>query len=123
MKYRLTEDKLRAIIYEAVEQELVNEGWFGDKWNQMKSAGKTLTNAGNGNIKNRFNNAKKNWGLQGEVNDFSGFIQKLKDFVEKNNIDPKTTTVAQLIGFGGKASAQMGNRMSQIARNGGQAYR
>ena len=123
MKYTLTEDKLRAIIYEAVEQELVNEGRFVDKWNQTKSAGKTLTNADNGNIMDRIKKAKKNWRLQSEVNDYSGFIQKLKDFVAKNNIDPKTTTVAQLIGFGGKATSQMGNRMSQIAKNGGQAYR
>lgn len=123
------EDKLRAIIYEAVEQELVNEGmmsglkdYVNGKFKQTKSSISTIT-GGQGGLGDRLSNAKKNWVRQAEINDFNDFVKKVKEFVQANNIDPKTTTIAQLIGFGGRASSKKGNRASQIAKTGGKFYR
>ena len=48
---RLTEAELRSLIREAVEDAIqeadeLEEGWFGDKWNQAKAAGNTFTQKG-----------------------------------------------------------------------------
>lgn len=129
-RIKLTESELRHIIREAVEQELnemdMDEGWFGDKWNQTKSAVRTATH-GEGTMNNRFQNAKKNWNTQGELNNINNIIAKLSEFIDNGQIDPQTT-IAQLIGGKynkgrfGKMNGMASNRKSQISRRGGQAY-
>lgn len=129
-RIKLTESELRHIIREAVEQELdemdIDEGWVSDKWNQVKSAAKTATN-NNGTMKDRFQNAKKNWNTQGELNGINNLVAKLSEFVDNGQIDPQTT-VAQLIGGKynkgrfGKMTGMAANRRGQISRRGGQAY-
>ena len=47
-KIKLTEKELNQIIKESVnliikENQELEEGWLGDKWNQTKTAAKTLT--------------------------------------------------------------------------------
>lgn len=129
-RIKLTESELRHIIREAVEQELdemdIDEGWVSDKWNQVKTAAKTATN-NNGTMKDRFQNAKKNWNTQGELNGINNLVAKLSEFVDNGQIDPQTT-VAQLIGGKynkgrfGKMTGMAANRRGQISRRGGQAY-
>lgn len=130
-RIKLTESELRNIIREAVEQELnemdMEEGWLGDKWNQVKSATKTATQQGDMNLNDRFNNAKKNWNSQGELNDINNLIQQLSQFVDNGKIDPQKT-IAQLIGGKynnnkfGSMSGVAANRKAQIQRRGGTAY-
>lgn len=129
---RLTESDLRALIREAVENAIqesdeLEEGWFGDKWNQAKAAGNTLMQKGDVSLKDRFQKAGKNWASQGELNNINNLASQLSAFVEAGQIDPNMT-IAQLIGGKmnnnkfGRMSAMSANRRSQIAKRGGSAY-
>lgn len=129
---RLTESDLRALIKEAVENAIqesdeLEEGWFGDKWNQAKAAGNTLMQKGDVSLKNRFKNAGKNWASQGELNNINNLASQLSAFVEAGQLNPNMT-IAQLIGGKmnnnkfGRMSAMSANRKSQIAKRGGSAY-
>ena len=124
---RLTESELRQMINESINEAMMDEGWFGDKMNQAKSAVGTMFNKNGGDFKQRFQNAKKNWGTQGELNDIGNLRKQLEDLIDKRGIDPNTT-IAQLIGGKynnnkfGTMSGMMNNRKSRIVRQGGNAY-
>lgn len=131
---RLTESDLKNIIKETVEQivmesseQNLEEGFWGDKWNQAKSAAKTLTQKGDVSLGNRVKNATSNWKTQGELNDINNLATALSNFVEAGKLNPNMT-IAQLIGGKmngnkfGRMSAMAANRKSQIAKKGGSAY-
>lgn len=136
-RIKLTESELRYIIREAVEQELnemdMDEGWFGDKWKQAKSAYTTATQGGEDySLKDRLTNAKANWGNQGQINDYRNLIKNLKEFAEANKIDPQTT-IADMIGGKfrnpnasdsqyGKIGNRIANKQKAIKALGGKRY-
>lgn len=128
---RLTEADLHNLVMEAVEQvimenEELEEGWLGDKWNQVKSAGRTMFDR-EGSLKDKFQGAKANWKSQGELNDINNLKQALSDFVDAGQLSPNMT-IAQLIGGKyngnkfGRMTAMAANRKGQINRRGGTAY-
>lgn len=129
---RLTESDLHQIIEESVMQILnednMEEGWFGDKWNQTKTAANTMFKGGNTPITRRFQNARKNWSTQGQLNDISNLRKTLVDLLDKRQISPETT-VAQLVGGKynqnrfGIMSGMAANRLGQISKRGGQGYK
>lgn len=124
---RLTESELREMIEMSINEAMQDEGWFGDKLNQAKSAAGTMFNKEGGNFGQRINNAKKNWSAQGELNNIGNLRKQLEDLVDNRGIDPNTT-IAQLIGGKynnnkfGTMSGMMNNRKSNIQRRGGNAY-
>lgn len=130
---RLTEADLHRIIRESINQTLMedemDENWFGDKWNQTKSAVKTFTNneREDNRLSDRWTRAKKNWNSQGELNGFQNLRDQLSQYLDAGQIDPQTT-VAQLVGGKyngnrfGKLTGQIANRRSQISNRGGSAY-
>ena len=124
---RLTESELRDMIQQSINEAMQDEGWFGDKLNQAKSAAGTMFNKEGGNFGQRINNAKKNWSAQGELNNIGNLRKQLEDLVDNRGIDPNTT-IAQLIGGKynnnkfGTMSGMMNNRKSNIQRRGGNAY-
>lgn len=128
---RLNESELNRLIEHSVKQVLreneEDEGWFGDKWNQAKSAWSTATQSGDKSLGQRFNQARQNWNTQGDLNGLNNLMQQLSDFVDNGQLNPQMT-IAQLIGGkynGGKfgrMSAMIGNRRSQVSRRGGTAY-
>lgn len=128
---KLTEAELHSLIKEAVESviesEELEEGWFGDKWNQAKSAGNTMFQKGDMGIKDRFKNAQKNWNAQGELNNINNLAAQLSAFVEAGQLNPNMT-IAQLIGGKmngnkfGRMSGMAANRKSQISKRGGSSY-
>ena len=127
---RLSEQDLHRIVKESVEKILtenaMEEGWFGDKWNQTKSAVGTVFN-GSGDINQRFQNAKKNWSTQGELNSMNNLQQQLIQMLDARQISPETT-VAQLVGGKynnnkfGTMTGMAANRRGQISKRGGTAY-
>lgn len=128
---RLTESDLHDIVKESVENILseneMEEGWFGDKWNQTKSAvGTALSNNG-GSMGQRLQNARKNWNTQGELNGMNSLQQQLIQMLDARQISPQTT-VGQLVGGKynnnkfGTMSGMVANRRGQISRRGGSAY-
>lgn len=131
VKIRITEDDLKNIISESVkrylEENQCEEGWFGDKFNQAKSAANTMFNKDGGNLASRFQSAKKNWGTQGELNDINNLKNALSKMIDNRQINPNMT-IAQLVGGkynGGKFGSMTGiaaNRMNQIKRRGGKAF-
>ncbi len=128
---RLTESEMNRFVAEAVTQILnegVKEGWFGDKWNQVKSAATTAVDSkGEKNLRQRFDAAKKNWNTQGELNNITNLLKQLTQFVDAGQIDPNIT-IAQLIGgkynntMFGKMTGKINNRKAQIAKRGGKFY-
>lgn len=134
---KLNEEQLKTIVAESVKrilsegnfnEEDLEEGWFGDKWNQAKTAANTFTqktDSGMG-FKDRFNAAKKNWNVQGQLNDISNLQQALIQLLDTKKISPNTT-VAQLVGGKynnnkfGTMTGMAANRRGQITRNGGTA--
>lgn len=129
-RIRLTESDLHRIIEESVTNILaendMEEGWFGDKWNQTKSAVGTAFGGG-GNFGQRMQNAKKNWNTQGDLNNINNLKQQLIQMLDARQISPQTT-VAQLVGGKynnnkfGTMTGMAANRMGQISRRGGNAY-
>jgi hypothetical protein len=105
----------------------MEEGWFGDKWNQTKSAvGTALSNNG-GSMGQRLQNARKNWNTQGELNGINSLQQQLIQMLNARQISPQTT-LAQLVGGKynnnkfGTMTGMAANRRGQISRRGGTAY-
>lgn len=143
MKKIINEAQLRAIIAEAVENVLnaedapldeneMEEGWLGDKFNQARSAASSFAGArvpadSNQSIRNRFSAAKKSWQNQGELNGLQNLLNQLSQFVDNGQINPQST-VAQLIGGKynnnkfGNITGKLNNRRSQIMNRGGRAY-
>jgi hypothetical protein len=127
---RLTENDLHRIIEESVMSILaeneMEEGWFGDKWNQTKSAVGTAFN-GEGNFGQRLQNARKNWNTQGDLNGINNLQQQLTQMLNARQISPQTT-VAQLVGGKynnnkfGTMTGMAANRRGQISKRGGSAY-
>lgn len=118
---RLTESEFRAMVEQTVNEALQDEGL----WNNIKTGAKTFvsnTNKGDG-IKGRFQNAKKNYKLQGEYDNMQNLIKQLSQFIDAGQIDPNTT-IAQLVGGKynnnkfGRMTGKMNNRMSQMRNNG-----
>ena len=131
-RIRLTESQLNDIIRESVynvlNEEDMEEGWLSNKYKQGKQALKTaFQNSDEMSIRDRWNNAKKNWNNQGELNNLNDLIQSISEFVDNGEIDPQTT-IAQLIGGKynhgrfGRMTGKAANRRNQIARLGGTAY-
>ena len=140
MKQTLTESQLRAIIAESIsnvlketenidaemmEENVEDESWLGDKWNQARTAANTFTQRnGDMGIKDRFSAAKKNWNSQGELNGLKTLQDLLTQFLDNGQVSPQTT-VAQLVGGKynnnkfGTLTGKVGNRQAQIARRGG----
>ncbi len=118
---RLTESEFRTMVEQTVNEALQDEGL----WNNIKTGAKTFvsnTNKGDG-IKGRFQNAKKNYKLQGEYDNMQNLIKQLSQFIDAGQIDPNTT-IAQLVGGKynnnkfGRMTGKMNNRMSQMRNNG-----
>lgn len=130
-KININENDLNRIIKESIEKHLneqnIEEGFFGDKWKQLKSAGKTAIQGSDISMKDRFNAAKKNYSTQGELNNINNLISSLSAFVDNGQINPQMT-IAQLIGGKynngkfGKMTGMRNNRMSQISKRGGASY-
>lgn len=131
-RIRLTEsqlnDLIRESVYNVLNEEEMEEGWLNNKYKQGKQALKTaFQNSDNMSIRDRWNNAKKNWSNQGELNNINDLIQSISEFVDNGEIDPQTT-IAQLIGGKynhgrfGRMTGKAANRRNQIARLGGTAY-
>lgn len=131
-RIRLTESQLHDIIRESVynvlNEEDMEEGWLSNKLKQGKQALKTaFQDSDEMTIRDRWNNAKKNWSNQGELNNLNDLIQSISEFVDNGEIDPQTT-IAQLIGGKynhgrfGRMTGKAANRRNQIARLGGTAY-
>lgn len=131
-RIRLTESQLHDIIRESVynvlNEEDMEEGWLSNKLKQGKQALKTaFQDSDEMTIRDRWNNAKKNWSNQGELNNLNDLIQSISEFVDNGEIDPQTT-IAQLIGGKynhgrfGRLTGKAANRRNQIARLGGTAY-
>lgn len=57
----LVNESVKRVINEAIQNGELDEGWFGDKWNQIKTGANTLTQKGNMGVRDRFTAAKKNW--------------------------------------------------------------
>ena len=123
---QIVSESVKRIINEAFQTGELDEGWFGDKWNQIKTGANTLTQTGDMGIKDRFSAAKKNWTSQGELNDINNLSAQLSKFVEAGQLNPNMT-IAQLIGGKingnkfGRMSGMAANRKSQISKRGGQA--
>lgn len=131
-RIRLTEsqlnDLIRESVYNVLNEEDMEEGWLSNKFKQGKQALKTAFQDGDEmSIRDRWNNAKKNWSNQGELNNLNDLIQSISEFVDNGEIDPQTT-IAQLIGGKynhgrfGRITGKAANRRNQIARLGGTAY-
>ena len=130
-RIKIKESDLNRIVSESVQRVLMEnemeEGWFGDKWNQTKSAASTAFGRENGNIRQRFQNAKKNWNTQGDLNGLNNLRQQLSKLLDTKQISPNTT-VAQLVGGKynngkfGTMSGMAANRKGQIGRRGGNSY-
>lgn len=126
-RIRLTESQLNRIIAEAVSDEL-NEGWFGDKWNQAKSAASTMFNVGNSDkasernaglsMSDRFSNARKNWSTQGQLNGLNNFAETCRKAIEEYGLDPNMTLNDIL----NRVKMKSLNRQSQISKKGGRGY-
>lgn len=131
-RIRLTEsqlnDLIRESVYNVLNEEDMEEGWLSNKFKQGKQALKTaFQDSDEMSIRDRWNNAKKNWSNQGELNNLNDLIQSISEFVDNGEIDPQTT-IAQLIGGKynhgrfGRMTGKAANRRNQIARLGGTAY-
>ena len=131
-RIRLTEsqlnDLIRESVYNVLNEEDMEEGWLSNKFKQGKQALKTaFQDSDEMSIRDRWNNAKKNWNNQGELNNLNDLIQSISEFVDNGEIDPQTT-IAQLIGGKynhgrfGRMTGKAANRRNQIARLGGTAY-
>ena len=131
-RIRLTEsqlnDLIRESVYNVLNEEDMEEGWLSNKLKQGKQALKTaFQDSDEMSIRDRWNNAKKNWSNQGELNNLNDLIQSISEFVDNGEIDPQTT-IAQLIGGKynhgrfGRMTGRAANRRNQIARLGGTAY-
>lgn len=131
-RIRLTEsqlnDLIRESVYNVLNEEDMEEGWLSNKYKQGKQALKTaFQDSDKMSIRDRWNNAKKNWNNQGELNNLNDLIQSISEFVDNGEIDPQTT-IAQLIGGKynhgrfGRMTGKAANRRNQIARLGGTAY-
>lgn len=122
----LVNESVKRVINEAIQNGELDEGWFGDKWNQIKTGANTLAQGGDMSLKDRFGAAKKNWNSQGELNNINNLSTQLSKFVEAGQLNPNMT-IAQLIGGKingnkfGRMSAMAANRKSQISKRGGQA--
>ena len=127
---QLTEQDLHMLVEDAVRAYLtengMDEGWFGDKWNQTKTAANTMFQGNQGaGLKQKFNNARQNWNTQGQLNGLNNLKQQLEQFIDAGQLNPQMT-IAQLVGGKyngnkfGRMSGMIGNRQSQISRRGGQ---
>ena len=127
---KLTEQDLHFLVENTVQAYLtengMGEGWFGDKWNQTKTAANTMFQGNKGaGLKQKFNNAKQNWNTQGQLNGLNNLKQQLEQFIDSGQLNPQMT-IAQLVGGKyngnkfGRMSGMIGNRQSQISRRGGQ---
>lgn len=127
---KLTEQDLHFLVENTVQAYLtengMDEGWFGDKWNQTKTAANTMFQGNKGaGLKQKFNNAKQNWNTQGQLNGLNNLKQQLEQFIDSGQLNPQMT-IAQLVGGKyngnkfGRMSGMIGNRKSQISRRGGQ---
>ena len=127
---KLTEQDLHFLVENTVQAYLtengMDEGWFGDKCNQTKTAANTMFQGNKGaGLKQKFNNAKQNWNTQGQLNGLNNLKQQLEQFIDSGQLNPQMT-IAQLVGGKyngnkfGRMSGMIGNRQSQISRRGGQ---
>ena len=127
---RLTESELRNMIQNVINEALDNEQGELDEgfWNNLKTGANTFMNGNGGKtgmegLKNRWNNAKKNYNLQGELDGMQDLVSKLSQYIDAGQISPQMT-VAQLVGGKynnnkfGKMSSQVANRKSQMRKNG-----
>ena len=129
---QLTEQDLHMLVEDAVRVYLrenegeIEEGWFGDKWNQTKTAANTMFQGNQGaGLKQKFNNARQNWNTQGQLNGLNNLKQQLEQFIDSGQLNPQMT-IAQLVGGKyngnkfGRMTGMIGNRQSQISKRGGQ---
>lgn len=124
---RLTESELNQIIEESVKV-IINENMEDEGfWNNLKTGAKTFVGKSSGdkglNLKQRWANAKKNFNTQGEYDDLKDLLTKMRELVNKKQLDPNKT-VAQLLGGAlngnkfGTMDAMAANRMSQMRKRG-----
>ena len=127
-KIQLTENELCDFISECVEKSLIEEGWIGDKWNQVKAATTTALGGKENSLKGRFNNARAGWQAQGDLSYYNNLIAALSQLVDSRKINPNMT-IAQFIGGSynngryGTLTGIADNRVSKIKSLGGKAYR
>lgn len=127
---KLSYSELTKLINESLQKILnendMEEGWFNDKWKQAKSSVGTAINA-QGNIKQKFNNARQNWNTQAELNNISNLRQQIMQLIDSRRINPQIT-LAQFVGGAynngrfGTMDGMANNRKRQIQKRGGQAY-
>lgn len=112
----IKESQLRAMIAEAIMEELGENCQDEDIINQTKTGFNTLFGKGQeGNsLRQRWDNAKKNYQTQGKVDDLQKVIDGLSALLDARKINPQTT-VAQLVG--GKYNNGKFGTMSGMANN------
>ena len=126
---RLTEQDIHFLVEESVKTYLKENGMDEAFWNQLKTGANTMFQKNNGEqgmgLKQRWQNAKKNWNTQGELDNLSNLKQQLEQFIDAGQLNPNMT-IAQLVGGKyngnkfGRMSGMMANRQGQINRRGGQ---
>ena len=122
-KITISESELHDIIFEAVNNYMVNEdmeeGFFNNLragWNAGKNAkvdqhkGEPKDAAGmiQNNLSQRFNAAKKGFGLQKNYTRMTNLKQELQQLVQDGVINPKQTVQQLLANFGGFGQAKAG---------------
>ena len=114
------------MIMEELEAQQLDEGWFGDKWNQARSGASTFFQRNSGKTpQDRWQNTKQNWSNQGDINRFRNLKKDVVDFMNfLQNSGGRLrlnyqSTIGELIG---SLETMTGARSSQIGRTGGNAY-
>lgn len=104
-RVRLTESELRTLIENCISEELENEGM----WNNIKAAGNTFMNS-KGNWKQRFNNARQNYGAQQTLDNTVELGRQVRQYVNSIGLNPDSTSVTQLLArlFGRSGNVKRG---------------
>lgn len=124
---RLTEGDLHRIIEESVEriiaENMEDEGFLKNFTTGLKTFANAPKAKGGLNLRTRWDAAKKNYATQGEYDDLKGLLTKMRELVNKKQLDPNKT-VAQLLGGAlnnnkfGTMDGMLANRMGQMKKRG-----
>lgn len=132
---KLTESELQSMIMESIKAaisenpDMVEEGFidnlkqgakaFVGKGDFGASSNSNRRNGGGLNLKDRWNAAKTNYQAKGEYDNIGTVVKFLKNLVDSGKIQPQTT-VAQLIGQGGRFGT-LTSMSGNVARRGSDA--
>lgn len=124
---KITEKELHNLISECVQEVLLENEQEEGRVNQAKSAWSALTSKNGGTLSQRWDNMKKNFSGQKEIDDLRDIKEKLIKLIDARQINPNTT-IAQLVGGKyngnkfGSITGMEANRRAQIARRGGKHF-